>query len=422
MRFTIFSFASCLFFTLSQAQGIAIPLRKRTGLADLDGVYDPSLANKVTLRTERKLLTGMDAYYQNRGHMLPGTSLARQSLSELLAGDLFREFGLSKRQSEPLTDQNEQFWSGPITIGNPPQSFVIDFDTGSSDLWVPSSNCSDAACKAKNKYTANKSDQARAVPGNFSIRYGDGSSTSGPKRSDVVTVAGISATNQTFSSVTSLSASFAEDPMDGILGLGFPSIANLDAEPFIQNAFAQKAIPAAEFSFYIATKNSELYLGGDNKNLYKGDYETHKVTEAAFWKLGAGAVYVNSKSIVNGPLTTIIDSGTTLIFGPYAQVEAVWAKVPGSSVFDDKTSMWQYPCNNTATVSFSFDGGKQWNLEPEQLSAGKVSSGSDMCVGAISGQDLRLGKGVWLLGDAFMQNVYTKFDVTAETVSFAALK
>lgn len=50
-----------------------------------------------------------------------------------------------------------------------------------------------------------------------------------PHISCSVTVAGVKATSQTFSAVTSLSDLFSDDPIDGILGLAFQDISNLNA-------------------------------------------------------------------------------------------------------------------------------------------------------------------------------------------------
>ena len=89
-----------------------------------------------------------------------------------------------KRGAVKLTDQEDDLeWTGSISIGSPAQSFTIDFDTGSSDLWVPSAQrCS--GCSGKRTYNPSSSSSSQSQKGTFSIEYADGSTVSGPVYKD----------------------------------------------------------------------------------------------------------------------------------------------------------------------------------------------------------------------------------------------
>ena len=94
---------------------------------------------------------------------------------------------LNRRQSETLRDIGDGAqWAGMISIGTPPTSFLIDFDTGSSDLWVPSSSCDN--CGYHNTYDSHTSSSSKSQNGTFEIHYGDNSTTSGPIYTDIGTV------------------------------------------------------------------------------------------------------------------------------------------------------------------------------------------------------------------------------------------
>lgn len=83
------------------------------------------------------------------------------------------------RGSEPLTDQDDLEWTGPITIGSNAQGFTIDFDTGSADLWVPNAHdCQ--GCDDRRAYNSLTSTTSKSVNGTFMIHYADGSTVSGP--------------------------------------------------------------------------------------------------------------------------------------------------------------------------------------------------------------------------------------------------
>ncbi|KAG9076003.1 Type I transmembrane sorting receptor, partial [Ceratobasidium sp. 370] len=370
---------------------ISVPLRKRDSPLTNNGV-----ANLPALAAE---LAHVQAKYDRS---LSPT--ARRSL-------------LKNRQSEPLKDeQNGLLWSGPITIGTGPQNFKIDFDTGSSDLWVPSVNCNSKACNAHNKYDATESSTSKLQSGTFSITYGDGFTTSGPIYSDTVSIAGVQVSDQIFSAVTTESDSFAGDPTDGILGLAFPSISETESPNFVQNAYAQGHISEPVFSFALNQVNSELFLGGANPTKYTGDFTCVSLTKQTYWLVEGGAKPSPTKLATEeykGPM--IIDSGTTLMVGDDVNVPKFYAGIDGALPCAEVeecgvSGLWTVPCDKVPKVVVTFTG-RDFTIPSEVFNYGKLSDNSPLCVTGLASSPAADTVGAWIMGDTFMQCTYTKFDM-----------
>ncbi|XP_004391239.1 pepsin A, partial [Trichechus manatus latirostris] len=142
---------------------------------------------------------------------------------------------------------------GTIGIGTPAQDFTVIFDTGSSNLWVPSIYCSSAACTNHNRFNPDKSSTYEATSETVSITYGTGSMT-GILGYDTVQVGGIEDTNQIFGlSETEPSSFLYYSPFDGILGLAYPSISASGATPVFDNIWDQGLISQDLFSVYLSS-------------------------------------------------------------------------------------------------------------------------------------------------------------------------
>jgi cathepsin D len=113
--------------------------------------------------------------------------------------------------------------------------------------------------------------------------------------------------------------------------MAFPALSALHQSPFFNTAHHNGA---NQFGFYLASSGSELYLGGTDRSKYSTSIEYHRVNPSTgFWQLTGASAKVGG-AVAASNFQTIIDSGTTIMYGPPAAVKAVYAKVPGSAVFD----------------------------------------------------------------------------------------
>lgn len=136
----------------------------------------------------------------------------------------FSRFSANGEGEVPITNFMDAQYFGPITIGSNRQPFTCIFDTGSSNLWVPSSKCNTTACLAHRKYDSSKSATYVKDGRTLSITYGSGAIT-GFLSQDQVNFGGLDVQKFVFGEVVSLTANFAVAHFDGILGMAWPKIA-----------------------------------------------------------------------------------------------------------------------------------------------------------------------------------------------------
>ncbi|NXJ38228.1 PEPC protein, partial [Ciconia maguari] len=137
-----------------------------------------------------------------------------------------------------------------ISIGTPPQNFLVLFDTGSANLWVPSTYCQTPACEDHARFNSSLSSTFSGIGVTYTLSYGFGdlSVTLGY---DTVTIQNIVIRNQEFGlSLDEPSRPFYYLEFDGILGMAYPGIGISSYNTLMQNMLHQGQLAELIFSFY----------------------------------------------------------------------------------------------------------------------------------------------------------------------------
>jgi len=348
----------------------------------------------------------------------------RRSMTEEQFAVMTKE-SLGAAPKVPITNYLDAQYYGDVQIGTPPQTFKVVFDTGSSNLWVPSKTCpiTDLACQGHKKYDSKKSSTYQANGTKFAIQYGSGS-LSGFMSDDTVTFGGIAVTGQVFGEATSEPGlAFVAAHFDGILGMAFANIAVDFAVPIWYNMVSRQLVDQDVFSFWLnrtagPVSGGELVLGGYDPAHFTGPITWVPLTRDAYWQIKVDKLSLKGIDFCTN-CQAIADSGTSLLAGPVDVVKRLnllIGAIPaakGEYIVDCK----KIPTLPVVTIVIN---GVTFSLTGEQYVLQVTQAGQTECISGFLGIDIPPPAGpLWILGDVFIGAYTTIFDKGNNRLGFA---
>ncbi|XP_069486078.1 pepsin A-like [Ambystoma mexicanum] len=332
----------------------------------------------------------------------------------------YRTFSTSARvASEPLINYLDAEYYGTISIGTPPQKFNVIFDTGSSNLWVPSVYCSSPSCTSHPRFNPKNSSTFKSTKQDLFIEYGTGFMI-GVLGYDTVWVSDIADTNQIFGlSTMEPGYTFDNVPFDGILGLAYPSVSSSGATPVFDNMMKEGLVSKDLFSVYlnkIEGAGSVITFGEIDPAYYTGDINWIPLTSQTYWEIKIDKVIINGATVAcNAGCSAIVDTGTSLLSGPTSAVTSI-QKAVGATL----TSSGQYSvkcCSLPDMPDIIFEiHGIQYPLTPSAY----VLQSKTACLTGLQSMDIATASGdLWILGDVFIRQYYSVFDRSTNQVGYA---
>ncbi|KIH64532.1 eukaryotic aspartyl protease, partial [Ancylostoma duodenale] len=207
-------------------------------------------------------------------------------------------------------------------------------DTGSSNLWGIDNNCDLDACNGypisdytRHKFITNASSTFHAEAKSYEIQYGSGLCV-GYLVTDTISFAGINISKLEFGVTTYLDDVFGYWPMDGIFGLGWPSIA-------VDNVNISEGGDAGVITF-----------GGFDDDHCESDVDYVPLSAETYWQFTIDGYSICSHKCQK-KAQAISDTGTSWIGAPQQVIDNV-VDATGAD-YDFFQDIYTVPCNNMDT-------------------------------------------------------------------------
>ncbi|ROV90509.1 hypothetical protein VMCG_09823 [Cytospora schulzeri] len=364
--------------------------------------------------------------------------------------------------SEPVDNLLSDEYVAEIEWDGVPVEVIID--TGSSDTWLVQAGftCvdydgslqSEADCYFGPTFNGTF-DEGLISDESFSIEYGDGEFLTGVLGYENVTVAGITVEQQEVALVN-YSYWFGDSVTSGLMGLAYPLLTSayadtdesqVEYDPIITTMIKEGLIePVFSLALDRNSDSGYLALGGLPPVNYTGSFastpilmleiydEPEMATQYSFYTIIADAyIYDGSEHTKPSPgswsklfsdatanttqFPIIVDSGTTLLYLPTAMYNDIVGLYNPPAIYIEDEGAAFAPCNATVPeLGVEIGGTVFWISEADMLMQDYVDPETGYCL--VGPQDG--GTGPYILGDTFMNNVISVFDIGASEIRFAA--
>ncbi|CAL8093691.1 unnamed protein product [Calicophoron daubneyi] len=302
------------------------------------------------------------------------------------------------------------FHYAEIGIGTPPKMFRIFFDTWNQNTWITSTKCPSeryAMCRYHLRYNANESSSSIETKIPFKIvEYG--TILTGTITKDKVTL-GNQDVYQSFGEVNATEGeTLASTTFDGSFGLGLGSTGT-DNLTIVQSLFNSKLIEKQVFGIYARSNaNGEIMFGGYNDSLYTGNLEFVPVVSKQTWTFGIKRIMFGDEDLTSQNCQGVVNDGSHHIYGPKEQVEKIYKKL-GCDPYElcevDCSKISTFPQLKITVKTTEFIIGPENYIDKED--------------GKCTGRIFHLDQPTWVLGNLFLDKVYTAYDVENAQIGFA---
>ncbi|KAF2873345.1 aspartic peptidase domain-containing protein [Massariosphaeria phaeospora] len=322
-----------------------------------------------------------------------------------------------------LPEDNASQFLSPVEIGG--QMFNLDFDSGSSDLWVFSTDLPEKAIASHAAFDASKSTTFKKLEGaQFQISYGDGSGAAGTVGTDAVTIGGVTVQNQAIELANAVSRSFVEDTnTDGLVGLAFSNLNTVNdgtqktpQKTFFDNVMNDLDLPV--FTADLDPDGTGVYeFGKIDASKFQGEMAWIPVNASSgFWQIDSAKFSVGNETFTNRAASkAIADTGTSLLLVDQAVAETYYQQVQGAQL-DAQVGGFVYPCDaQLPDMAVAIGDSYMARIPGNQITFATVDEANTTCFGGVQGN---MGSGMQIYGDVLFKAQFVAFNGGNQSLGF----